>query len=269
MARGKSVQPRRKLARPTAMKKQFTASRQLPPGLFAHGRLTRWSIQIIMACALVAVLPACQALVTGAARRPDELRTTACLEQAQVAWQVMQREDPGTVLAQKALRRYNHAVKNLAESLRDYEGTNTWGREIPVAGARPWRITFDGLEGPGSTSTLALSGFAHCWLASEVKLHNFDHVVAHGGLGVPVVLAQDDSRRVAQPFHPPRGEFLPATAVLEFPAAVPGHSAEARLRFYNPLAVSGLKAGQHSQPLAENITDALRNQKQCGQLSIF
>ena len=212
----------------------------------------------LLVSALVVVLPACQTLKTEAARRPDGRLTTAYLEQAQTAWQIMQREDAGTLPAQKALRRYNHAVKNLADSLRDYEGTNTWGRQILLQGARQWRITFDVPERDGSSRTLALSEFAHCWLASDVKLHGFDRVVARDGLGVPVVLAQDDSRRVARPFHPPRGEFLPATAVLEFPAAAPGHPSEVRLRFYNPLVVSELIVGQHPKPLSQNLTAPLQ-----------
>ena len=109
-----------------------------------------------------------------------------------------------------------------------------------------------------SDLSLALTEFDHCLPASDVKARNFARVVAHSGLGVPVVLTQDDSSRVARPFHPPHGEFLPATAVLEFPAAVPGHPAEARLRFYNPLAVSELTVGQHPQTLAENLTAALQ-----------
>jgi pimeloyl-ACP methyl ester carboxylesterase len=66
------------------------------------------------------------------------------------------------------------------------------------------------------------------------------------------VLGQDDPKRVAQPFHPPGGEFLPATAVLEFPPS------GARLRFYNPLAVTKLNVGPHPRPLAFNLTAALQ-----------
>ena len=175
-----------------------------------------------------------------------------------MAWQVIQREDPGTLHAQKALRRYNRSVASLVRSLHEHERTATWGREIQCAGARPWQVTFDGPAGNGSARTLALSEFGRCSVASDVRLHKFDRVVAHDGLGVPVVLAQDDSRRVARPFHPPHGEFLPATAVLEFPAAVSDHPAEAKLRFYNPLAVSELTVGQHPQALSENLTAALQ-----------
>ncbi|MDZ4403275.1 alpha/beta fold hydrolase [Prosthecobacter sp.] len=146
----------------------------------------------------------------------------------------------------------------VVKSLRNNEGADAWAKEIQLDGARPWRLTFDVPHRTGSARTLALSEFAHCRLAAEVKLHGFDRAVAHDGLGVPVVMAQNDPRRVAGPFHPPNGEFLPATAVLEFPAAAPGQPAEARLRFYNPLVVSELKMGRHSQPLAENLTAALQ-----------
>ena len=225
---------------------------------FALGFLPRWSFQLILAGALVTILPACQVLEIASVRRPDGFRTTACLERARLAWQVMQRETPGSAPAQKSLRIYNKSVKNLVRSLREYEGTAAWGNKIEFRGAQPWRITFDVPARDASARTLALSEFNDCTMASDVKLHNFDRVVVHKGLGVPVVLAQDDPRRVARPFHSPHGEYLPATAVLEFPAAVPGHPAEARLRFYNPLAVSQLTVGQHPGALSENLTAPLQ-----------
>ena len=240
------------------MKQQTTVAGPMHRGVYTPARLPLWSLQLVLAGALVTFLPACQGLKS-AALRPDASRTAASLERARLAWQIMQEEKPGDVPAPKVLRMYNRSVNNLVESLRGYEGTAAWGREIQVGGARPWRITLDAPAGRGATRTLALAEFAHCQLASDVKVRNFDRVVSHDGLGVPVVLAQDDPRRVAQAFHPPQGEFLPATAVLEFPAAVPGHPAGARLRFYNPLVVSDLTVGQHPRPLAENITAALQS----------
>ena len=201
---------------------------------------------IVLVFALVALLPACQG------------SRSANLEQAHQAWQVMQREAPGTVGAQAALLKYDRAVARVVQSLRAREGTTAWGKEIQLRGAQAWRLTFDAPARSDSIRTLALSEFAHCQPATEVKLHGFDRVVGHGGLGVPVVLAQDDLRRVRQPFHQPHGEYLPATAVLEFPAVVPGQATEARLRFYNPLAVSAVAVGRHSQPMAENLTAALQ-----------
>ena len=170
----------------------------------------------------------------------------------------MQQEKTDTIPAQKALQIYNRSVSNLVEFLHERERTTSWGREIQFGGRRSFRVTFDVPTGDGSTQTFALSEFAHCRLASDVKLSNFDRVVGHGGLGVPVVLVQDDSCRVARPFHPPHGEFVPATAVLEFSTKVPGHPAEAKLRFYNSMSVSDLTIGQHPQPLAENLTAALQ-----------
>ena len=195
---------------------------------------------------LVALLPACQGL------------RTASLEQAHHAWQVMQQEKPGTATAQKALKKYDLIVAKVVKSLRAKEGTAAWGKEIQLRGTRPWRLAFDAPARQSSSKTLALSEFAHCQPATEVKLHGFDRVVERSGLGVPVLLAQDEPRHVKQPFHSPHGEYLPATAVLEFPANVPAQSSEARLRFYNPLAVSAVSVGQHSQPLAQNLTAALQ-----------
>lgn len=228
------------------------------PGRFATARLRRWSVKLMLASVLVAFFPACQGLNFATARQ-DNSHTAACLGRARRAWQVLQRDEPGAKAAQKALWKYNQSVCELVESLRGREGTNAWGREIQLGGAQPWRVTFDAPAREGSARTLALSEFAHCWLASDVKLSGFERVVAHDGLGVPVVLAQDNPRRVARPFHPPQGEFLPATAVLEFSAEVPGHPAAARLRFYNPLAVSELRVGQRSRVIAENLTVALQS----------
>lgn len=190
-------------------------------------------------------LPACQGL------------QSASLDQAHEAWQVMQHEKPGTVNAKNALLKYDHAVAQVVHSLRASEGTAAWGKEVQMGGARPWRLTFDAPA--QSDSTLTLAEFTHCQPASEIKLHGFQRVVEHGGLGVPVVLVQDDPQCLKQPCHPPNGEYLSATAVLEFPPEVPGHASEARLRFYNPLAVSAVAVGRNSQPLAENLTAALQS----------
>ena len=203
-------------------------------------------LTVALAFVSMFLLPSCQGL------------QSTSLEQAHEAWQVMQQEKNGTASAKAALQKYDHAVALVVHSLRAREGTAAWGKEIRLGGARPWRLTFDAPARPVSACTLALAEFAHCQPASEVKLHGFERVVAHGGLGVPVVLAQDAPRRVQQPFHPPNGEYLPATAVLEFPPNVPGHAAEARLRFYNPLVVSEIVVGRHSQSLAENLTAALQ-----------
>ena len=225
----------------------------------ARGRLTRWSRALLIAVVLVAFLPACQGLKTGPAQLTASARTASDLDTARQAWQVMQRQEPGTVPAQNALRKYDRAVVAVVKALRANEGSAAWGKEFQVRGAQPWRVTFDAPVRHGSGRTLALAEFAHCTLASDVKLTGFDRVVARDGIGVPVVLAQPDSRRPSQPFHPPRGEFLSATAVLEFPAIVPGHPAEARLRFYNPLKVSTVTVANHAQPLAENLTAALQS----------
>jgi pimeloyl-ACP methyl ester carboxylesterase len=219
----------------------------LPPRAVAFGRLPRF----LLTGVLVALLPACQGLRV--AREAGH--TTDHLEQAKQAWQVMEREAPGTVPAQNALRTYDRAVAAVVKSLRAKEGTSAWGKPVMLGGVRPWQLTFDGPARQNSARTFELADFTHCRLAADVKLHGFDRVVAQGGLGVPVVL--EDSHRLASPFYPPHGQFFPATAVLEFPEAVPGRPAEARLRFYNPLEVVDLPVGRHPQPLAANLTAAL------------
>lgn len=199
---------------------------------------------VILFCTSMMLLPACQGLTSTSGSH---------LDKAHAAWQVMQRETPDTVASQKALKVYDRAVVAVVRSLRQHEGTAAWGKVVQISGAKPWKLTFETATQRDSAPTLALSEFAHCWVASDVKLSGFDRVVVHGGLGVPVVLAQDDPLRATRPFHPPKGEFLPATAVLEFPDA-----AEARLRFYDPLTVSAIKVGRHSLPMAENLTAPLQ-----------
>lgn len=240
------------------MKQRITIFKPVFRGAFGFGPFRCLSIQLLLAIIPISVFPACQGLRGTAGPRSDGSHTTACLEQAQSAWHIMQRKAPGTKSAQETLRKYNQSVYKFVKSLHEREKMALWGREIQFRKGRRWRVIFDAPAGPGSTRTLALSEFAHCWVAANVKLQNFDQVVAHDGIGVPVVLAQDDSQRVAGHFHPPHGEFLPATAVLEFPPEVPGRPAEARLRFYNPLAVSEVKVGQHHERLAENLTAALQ-----------
>ncbi len=236
----------------------MTHSLPTPADVTARGRLTRWSRSLVIAGAVFVFLPACQGIKTTAVHPTAGARTASDLDKAYKAWQVMLQEEPGSVAAQNALRKYDRAVVAVVKGLRASEGTAAWAKEFQVRGAQPWRVTFDAPVRHGSGRTLALAEFAHCTLASDVKLTGFDRVVSRGGIGVPVVLAQPDSRRAAQPFHPPRGEFLSATAMLEFPAKAPGQPAEARVRFYNPLKVSVVTVANHARLLAENLTAALQ-----------
>ena len=180
------------------------------------------------------------------------------LDKARRAWETIQRESPDTVNAQNALKVYDQEVVAIVKSLRAHEGTVAWGKTIPLSGAKSWKLSFDAPKRQGSARTLSLLEFAHCRVASDVKLSGFDRVMAHGGLGVPVVLVQDNPLRAMRLFHPPKGDFLPATAVLEFPGIDASGAAQARLRFYDPLAVSSIKVGPHSLPLAENLTAPLQ-----------
>ena len=181
------------------------------------------------------------------------------MEQAHQAWLAIQQAEVGSLPAQQALQRYDLAVIKLLQALREHENTNEWGTPMSIAGAEPWQVTFDRSAAGGRPRTFVLSQFSQCRTAAEVSLAGFDRVVARDGLGVPVVLTQDDPRCVTQPFHPPHGEFLPATAVLEFTASASGSHIEAKLRFYNPQVVSELKLGKHSLPIAFNLTAALQS----------
>ena len=101
----------------------------MPPRAVALGRLVRF----LLASVLVALLPACQGL-----REARETgHTTDHLEQAKQAWQVMERESPGTVPAQNALRTYDRAVAAVVKSLRAKEGTSAWGKPVMLGGVRP------------------------------------------------------------------------------------------------------------------------------------
>ena len=204
------------------------------------------ALTIALALVLGAALPACHVILPGTARRMEVVPSPPDLVQARHAWRVMQREAPGSLEARNATAIYNQAVVAVVKLLRKSEGTAAWGKSIRL---QPGRVAVDA---SGSQRTFALADFSQCELAAEVILTGFDRVVARDGVGVPVVLGQDDPKRVAQPFHPPAGEFLAATAVLEFPPT------GARLRFYNPLAVAKLDVGPTSQPLAENLTAALQ-----------
>ncbi|MES2920931.1 MAG: alpha/beta fold hydrolase [Verrucomicrobiota bacterium] len=203
----------------------------------------------ILAAALFGALPACQGLKLPVASRPETPQAAPSLSEARQAWRILQRESPSSEEARGALLIYNQAVASVVKSLRKAEGTAAWGKGLQLGGSRPGSVTVDAR---GTVGTFALQDFEKCEPSSDVILTGFDKVVAHDGLGVPVVLGQDDSKRVAQPFHPPGGEFLPATAVLEFPPS------GARLRFYNPLAVSRINVGPNSQRLSQNLTAPLQ-----------
>lgn len=216
------------------------------------------SLTIIAVGVYTALLPACQSSTTTAALRPNGLFSNAeNLEQARLAWNVMQRESPRSASAISAQQRYNQAVSAVVKSLYAREGTATWGKSISLAGEQAWTITFDATKQTASSKTFSLAEFNRCEAAEDVKLSGFDQVVAHDGIGVPVVLGQEDVHRLTVPFHPPEGEFLPATAVLEFPPVASGRPSEARLRFYNPLAVSDVSVGGNKRTMAENLTAGL------------
>jgi hypothetical protein len=208
-------------------------------------------------CALLASLASCQSLSKSGRAQKRDADIPVILQEARVAWGAMQQ--PDAVASAQARLEYNEAVACLVRELARHEGRPTWAQERRFTGSdSSWHLTFDSQNSQPLPRTWSLSEFAQCKLASEVKLRNFKRVVTKEGLGVPVVLVQDDPGRVSRPFHPPEGEFLPATALIEFPPASRGQPAEARLRFYNPLAVSQVSVGRRSQGLAENLTASMQ-----------
>jgi len=216
-------------------------------------------LPIISAGVLAALLPACQGSTPFVMPYPNgTVNVTENLERAKLAWNVMHRESPRSLSALGAQNRYNRAVSEVVKSLQAKEGTATWGKSISLAGKQPWTITFDAPGRNDDSKTFSITEFNRCATAHDVKLSGFDQVVAHDGIGVPVVLEQNDVRHVTRPFHPPDGEFLPATAVLEFPPVASGRPTEARLRFYNPMAVSEVSLGGSARPMAENLTAGLQ-----------
>lgn len=240
------------------MKPSHDAYSHLPLSAFTSGLYLRSTFQLILVISLMTIFPACQGPGMTKAPWGEESRITACLEQAQEAWQVLQQETPETPSAKKALLTYNRSVEQLVKLIRKRGQPDSRGQEILLGGVQPRRLTFDASFKNGSAKTFALSDFSRCRLASEIKLQGFDREVSRHGLGVPVILSQDDPQRTSNPFHPAQGEFFPATAVLEFPAARSNQPNEVRLHFYNPLVTSDVKAGRQSLPLAENLTASLQ-----------
>ena len=221
-------------------------------------RILGLSFRPALAVLIIVSFPACRSPERAPLKGREASNASHYLDQAEQAWRAIQREEPGSAAAQKNLALYDQAVTAVVRSLHSKEGTAAWGESVEMNGARPWRVTFDPHTRNGTPRTFALSEFSRCKVAADVKLDGFDRVVAHAGVGVPVVLEQNDFHRVAQPFHPSHGEFLPATAVLEFPERAAGRTREARLRFYNPMTVSALNFGDRAVPLASNLTAPLQ-----------
>ena len=225
-----------------------------PPVRLRFARILGHSFRPSCAVLMIVLFPACRSPDGAPLNGREFSNTTRYLDQAEHAWRALQQEEPGTPSAQKNLAMYDQAVTAIVRSLHAKEGTAAWGQDMVMDGARPWRVALERHTRNGTLRTFALSEFSRCQVASDIKLDGFDRVLAHAGIGVPVVLTQEDFHRVAQPFHASHGEFLPATVVLEFSDPVPGRTAEARLRFYNPMTVSVLQVGARAVPLAANLT---------------
>ncbi len=206
-----------------------------------------------------AVLPSCQLPLETVVRQKGTAGGIAAqLDTAQSAWKVMQTKSPRSLSGRIARHRYDLAVAAVLKSIGSAEGTPAWGKPVSLGGEHPWRITFDAPLVNAVPRTFSLSEFSGFVLAEDVSLSGFDQVNSVEGVGVTVVLKQEDTLRVKQPFHPPEGEFLPATAVLEFSENGPGRPPEAKLRFYNPTEVSEIFIGGSSHPLARNLTAPLQ-----------
>jgi pimeloyl-ACP methyl ester carboxylesterase len=204
----------------------------------------------IFLVSLIIPLLSCQSITGLHLALPDPVQTN--LSKAHTAWQTLQTNPASPQDFKKSLQGYNQAVLALVKSLRSTDGKWGWEKDLaPATGATT--ITLEQSPNTVPTHTWSLQPFNQCRVASEVKLEGFDRVIARPGIGVPVVLVQNDSSQISCPFHPPRGEFLPATAVLEF-----SKHGSATLRFYNPLQMTGIPIGSHWQPLAENLTASLQ-----------
>jgi hypothetical protein len=199
---------------------------------------------------LIIPLLSCQSITGAHLALRDPVQTN--LREAHTAWKTLQTNPASPQTFQKSLQRYNQAVLALVKSLRSTEGKWGWEKDLAPASGAP-SITLEHSPNTVPMRTWSLQHFNQCRVASEVKIEGFDRVIARPGIGVPVVLVQNDSSQISQPFHPPRGEFLPATAVLEF-----SKHGSAILRFYNPLKMTGIPIGSNLQPLAENLTASLQ-----------
>jgi triacylglycerol esterase/lipase EstA (alpha/beta hydrolase family) len=181
------------------------------------------------------------------------------LETARQAWKTMGGKSRRSLSSRRARERYDIAVVVVVvvRSLATSEGTPAWGKTFNVGGGNSWRIHLDPHSENPLPSTYSLAGFGRCEVVSDLTLSGFHKIVEKQGVGVPVVLRQEDSNRARQPFHPPEGEFLSTTAVLEFPDGPSDGPAEARLRFYNPMKVSLIPVGGNTLPMVEKLTGVL------------
>ncbi|MES2476320.1 MAG: alpha/beta hydrolase [Verrucomicrobiota bacterium] len=218
----------------------------------------RWLLLLLLAVLPLVGLPACRTTVAAPGLHQTRVSGTAeNLEQARLAWNIMAQRSPRSLAARQARQRYNSAVAAVLTSIHPDRDISQWGKSKVVEGAVPWRISFDASPRVPVSTTLSPQDFSGCELARDITLTDFEQTVARDGVGVPVVLERKDGEGTAPPFQPPAGEFLPATAVLEFPQGSSAGTTAVRLRFYNVMEASSVAVGGRDSPLAENLTAAL------------
>lgn len=179
------------------------------------------------------------------------------VEKAHRAWEQLQSAPEGSATQRIALESYNEAVESLTIALQASVPNTQWNGPVVVQGRHARVVTIDSpTRAVTPPRTLSLAGYSAIRIADQVPLSGFDKVVGSGGLGVPVVLVQDEPARARRPLHPPEGDFLPATAVLEF--AGRQETAGPRLKFYNPLVVHSISLGKRTFSLAANFTAPLQ-----------
>jgi len=145
--------------------------------------------------------------------------------------------------------RYNRAVEQVVQGLEQYRGAN-WARPIALDSSRTLRFGVG--DDAGDKSMLALADFARVEVASETPLKGVRQRRIRSGIGVPVVLIQDDLPKIRQRFHSPNGEFLPGTVVIDFSGKDP------LVQIHDPLRSSAARVGDRVVPLAGDPAAALQ-----------
>lgn len=204
-------------------------------------------------------------------------RVAEDLSAAAEAWDVMKCRSHDSAEYQQADERYNRAVAGVIRNWGSRELPRKWqnGRifeydaKTRIAGKNSLkreRYIMDFLPtAPGQTREISPLNLDRVLLADGVTLRNGCRTAQGDGLGVPVVgqVMRSDEIVKQYPLLPLNGANLSLTAVIEFdPAPAPGSASvrearHARMRLFNPLAVSQASVGKNRNvPLAANYTAA-------------
>ncbi len=215
-----------------------------PPSEAQPWRSTRTCGRGLIAVAVVLLLAGCQSVPT--AENQSHRPLSHEVQIARSAWTTLGSTPPESPAAAKAMQRYNRAVEKVVEGLAQYRGAG-WAR--PVALGSSGTLRFDD-RGKG---LLSLADFDRMERASETPLKGVNQRRDPSGLGVPVVLIQDDPEKVSHRFHAPRGEFLPGTVVIDFSSG-----SDAVVRIHDPLKTTEVRVGDRVVTLAEDPAAALQ-----------